>query len=411
MTTYNNTFTGALIAPALAAYNSITLTGNLLLTWPLETSPNTNLATPLIDISAASAAGAWALTLPPASSVGSGSFIIINNLSANPITVLNNGGAIVVASQAAGSIFFYYIQGNLTAAGVWFSFQYGAAISVPSVAAIAGSGLKAVGGTLAQDIPVITTSTTPLNVIAANLANFYNYTGGVGVLNLPLAAPTGNNFYIQARNSGSSILTITPAGSDLINGQTNISFNPGDSAVIVTDGTGWYTIGLGTVQPVFFNYQQVSVAGLVVSPFVLGVTAGSSLNKIAYKFIGILALNMVVQLPAYAQTYWINNATTGAFTLTFQVGAGIAVTVPQGQQTILYSDGVNVINAVTGSTLSNPVPVAQGGTGAVTAPAALTNLGFTAQGVTIVSATTPAAAQVILLTPATADAVVFAMVF
>src|SRR5271168_2396683 len=163
-TTYQNIFTGALVAPALAAYNSITLTAAALqLQWPLETAPNSNLATPLIDIAAASVASAG-LILPPANQVGQGTFIILNNLSAFPIAVFNNSGAVIVASQAPGTVFFYYLQSNATSAGVWFAFQYGAAIAIPSVAAIAGPGLAALGAQLAQSIPVQSTGATPFAI-------------------------------------------------------------------------------------------------------------------------------------------------------------------------------------------------------------------------------------------------------
>jgi hypothetical protein len=120
-------------------------------------------------------------------------------------------------------------------------------------------------------------------------------------------------------------------------------------------------------------------------------------------------------LPAFAQTYWINNATTGAFTLTFQVAyptpAGSIQVVPQGIQQILYSDGANVINAVSGSGLGNPVGVAQGGTGATTAGTALSNLGGTSTGIAIFTAVSAATAQAALASPSTADAVALAMAY
>lgn len=413
MTTYTNIFTGALVAPALAAYNSLTLTANLALQWPLETAPNSNLATPLIDIAAAST-GAFGLILPPANQVGVGTFIIVNNLSAFPQAVFNNSGAVIVASQAAGSVFFYYLQNNGTAAGVWFAFQYGAAIAIPSVAAIAGPGLVALGSQLAQNITVASTATTPLAIGTTNRDQLINYTGGAGVATLPLTATAGAGFYVQLRNSGSSIWQITPSGSDTINGGFNagnpLPLNPGDSAFIVTDGSNWYTIGLGPLVTATFNVLAVSLAG-ASGNFVL---SGTQLNQIGYTFSGALVGNTIVIVPPTKQEYWCRNLTTGGFTLqiaTLAQGAGGPV-IPNGGSSIYYSDGSNVFLATPASAISAvPVPINQGGTGAITAAGALTNLGGTAIGIALFQAATAAAAQIATSTPSVADAVVFAMVF
>jgi hypothetical protein len=414
MTTYTNIFTGALIAPALAAYNNITLpVGSLALQWPLEVAPNSNLACPLIDINVASPSSAG-LILPPANSVGVGTFIIINNLSAFPVTVYNNAGAVIVASQAAGSVFFYYIQNNTTAAGIWFAFQYGAAIAVPSVAAIAGAGLVAIGAQLAQNITVFTTATTPFTLGSGNRDQLINYTGGAGIMNLPGSVAVGAGFYVQIRNSGSSILQVTPAGSDTINGSyTNaspLSMNPGDSAFIVTDGTGlWYTIGLGPQVTAAFNVLAISLAG-DSGNYTL---SGTQLNQIGYTVSGALAGNVIIIVPPTKQEYWVRNLTTGGFTVqiaTAAQGAGGPV-VPNGASAIFYSDGSNVYLATPASAISSvPVPINQGGTGAITAGAALTNLGGTSIGIALFQIASAQAAQIQILAPSFADAMVMSMV-
>lgn len=416
---YTTVFGGGTISPALDSYISYTLTANLALVWPQETAPNSNLAAQIIELGPAST-GSFNVTLPPANQVSVGQFLIINNLSSFNQAVFNNAGAVIVAAIAPGAVFFLYLQNNATAAGTWFGFQYGSAISNPSAAALAGAGLLATGSTLSQDIVVSTFNVSPVNITVNQRAQLINWTGGSGTINLPASSGVAASFYVQIRNSSASTITVAPNGSDNINGLSSLTMQPGDSAFFVTDGAGnWYTIGLGTTQPVFFNYQAISVTGLSV-PISLGTTAGTSLNKIAYKFTGVLTQNQTVDVPAYAQTYWINNATTGAFTLTFQVPtvfpggltpAGATVTVAQGIQVILYSDGANIINAVSGSGLSNPVQISQGGTGATTAPTALTALGGTSIGTAVFTAVSNAAAQSAIGAASTADAVVFGMIF
>jgi hypothetical protein len=421
MSTYTNVFGGNLISPAQESYISYTLTGTLQLVWPQETAPNSNLVAQIIEISVASTqpTGSSGLILPPANMVSVGTSLIVNNLSSFTQTIFNNGST-TIANIAAGAVFLLYLTNNSTANGTWSVFQLGSAISAPSVAALAGAGLIPVGATLAQDIPTVTYNSGPVTVGASARATLLNWGAGSGAGTFNLLASVnglGTGFYFQFKNSSSSLVTMYPAGSDNINGASSITFQPNDSAFLVTDGMGnWFTLGLGTTQPVFFNYQAINVTGLS-SPIVLGTTAGTNLNRIAYKFTGTLTANTIVQLPAYAQTYWVNNATTGSFTLTFQVGyptaAGTTQTVAQSTQEILYTDGANVINAVTasGSSLSNPVTVTQGGTGATSAPTALANLGGGSIGIAVFEANVASTAQTSIGSPSVADAAVLAQIY
>jgi len=404
MTSFTNIFTGALVAPALTAYNSITLTGPLTLVWPLETAPNSNLCTPLIDIALGSVAAS--LTLPPANQTGVGTFIIINNLSAFTQTVFGNTGT-ALATLAAGSVFFFYLQNNSNPAGQWFAFQYGAAVSNPSIAALAGPGLRAVGSTLGQDIVVLSLNSN-YSVGVNDQTKLLNWVGGSGTFTLPLSATVGANWYIQVRNSGTGILSIANSGSDVINGATPLNLNPGDSAFVVTDGSTWYTIGLGPNITGGFNYVTISLTG-VTGNFVL---TGTQLNQIGYRFTGVPTGNVVVIVPNTKQEYWVNNQTTGAFT--FSIGTAAQVSPPllaQNSNAIFYSDGANVSIATPASAITAvPVIISQGGTGATTAGGALVNLGGTSDGIAVFTAVNNAGAQAAIGASSVADAYIFGMI-
>jgi hypothetical protein len=413
--TYTNVFTGQLVAPALAAYNSIALTGNLQLSWPLETAPNSNLACPLIDINNQST-GAFSLILPPANQVGQGTFLIINNLSAYPQAVYNDTGQVVVASQAAGSVFFYYLQNNQTVGGSWFAFQYGAAVSAPSVAAIAGPGLRPVGSTLGQDI-VVQTKNSTYALSNNDQTTLLNWSGGGGsAFTLPPSTTVGANWYVQFRNSGTSVITVgLQSSSDNINGQTAglaLSLNPGDSCILVTDGLGdWYSIGLGPSVATSFNVITVSVAGLSGTLSL----SGTQLNQIGYVFTGALSGNLQIVVPATKQEYWVRNISTGG-TLTIGTSGqasppAIATSVAPNASGIFYCDGSNVYLATPQSAISSlPVQISQGGTNATTASAALTNLGGTSIGIAVFTAASNTAAQSAIAASSVADAFVFANV-
>jgi hypothetical protein len=209
---------------------------------------------------------------------------------------------------------------------------------------------------------------------------------GAGVLTLPVAATAGNNWFCYLRNSGDGAIVATPQGSNLINEGATVSFQPGDSAIIACDGIDFYTIGFGQNAVFAFDYTVIDVSG--TGNYTL---AGSELNRIAYSFTGVLTGNRNIIVPATVQQYWVTNSTTGAFTLTVKTSAGTGEVVASGQQRIFYCNGTNVVSADSNSSgLSVPVTVAQGGTEATTAGAALINLGGGATGISIFESSTQA---------------------
>jgi hypothetical protein len=71
----------------------------------------------------------------------------------------------------------------------------------------------------------------------------------------------------------------------------------------------------------------------------------------------VLLSNQIIVLPSTVQVYYLNNQTSGAFTLTFKTSAVSAatVTVPQGQTLTVICDGTNVFNSnsAAGGTLTS----------------------------------------------------------
>ena len=280
---------------------------------------------------------------------------------------------------------------NNTAGGTWLTFQFGAGTSAANAAALAGAGLAA-NGALLQQIMAVTTLSTNYVVGVNDRDVLLNWTGGSGTLTLPPAASVGANYYIQVRNSGTGALTIDPNASELINGATTVTLNVNDSCFVVTDGTAWWTIGLGTINTNIFNFQIVSLAGQS-GTYVL---PANQQNKVAYRFTGALAGNTNIQVPNTIQQYWVDNSTTGGFALGIGTAAQIAgVTqfiITPNARFILYCDGSNVLNAST-SGIGVPIQISQGGTGATTATQALINLGATSIGLALFTATSAGAAQ------------------
>jgi hypothetical protein len=382
MPIYNDVFGGANIYPSEISYSSVTLAANIVLSWPEETSTNENLATRIMDVSASSA-GLY-ITLPEGNKTGTGNTILFNNVGANTFIVRRSDGTQVV-SIAAGTIWQVYLTNNSTAAGTWQSLQFGSSVSSANASALAGTGIVAVGALLSQSVPM-TTFNSNYTSTSADRAKMFNWTGGGGTFTLPDPVTVLNNWFIYLRNSGSGAISADAPGATSINGSSFLSFQPGDSAIIASDGTNFYTIGFGQSATFAFDYTVINVAG--TGNYTL---SGTELNRISYRFNGLLTGNRNIIVPATVQQYWVDNQTTGSYTLTIKTSAGTGVSVSQGQRAILYSDGTDVLDADTAG-ISIPLDVSQGGTGATTASGARINLGGTSVGIALFTAADAAAA-------------------
>lgn len=399
---------GATVLPSPTTFTQYSLLAGTttVLYWPVDNFPaNANVVANLMAITPLGLA--CLLQMPNALDTSLGEKVLMYNAGAQTFTVIDNSGNTIV-SIGPGVAMYLALTNNTTGAGTWLTFQFGAGTSAASAAALAGAGLSANGPFLQQIMQVFTINTNYI-AGAADRDNLINWTGGSGTLTLPSAPLVGNNFYIQVRNSGSGSLTITPTSPDAINGASSVTFNISDSAFLVSDGTNWFTIGLGTINTNIFNFQIVSLAGQS-GTYVL---PSNLQNKVAYRFTGALAGTTNIQVPNTVQQYWVDNQTTGG---TLGIGTSAQIIgatqfiLTAGARFILYCDGTNVVNAST-SGIGVPVAVSQGGTGATTSSAALTNLGGTTLGVAVFTAANAAAAQAALGISSASDSQAWGIIF
>jgi hypothetical protein len=386
MTTYTDVFGGANIYPSEIDYSALALTANIALSWPEETSTSINLATKIMDITPD--ASGREIELPAANKTGNGQTILFNNRGGWSFTVRNAAGVQVV-TVAPGTLWQIYLTNNSTEGGTWQALQYGAATSLANASSLAGNGIVAVGTLLAQSVPV-TQFNSNYTAGAQDRARMFVWTGAAGTFGLPAPTIVGGNWFCYLRNSGSGAVVADPTGTVNIDGNATLSFQPGESAIIATDGANYFTIGFGQSATFAFDYTSIDVSG--TGNYTL---SGTELNRIAYGFTGTLTGNRNIIVPTTVQQYWVNNETTGAFTFTVKTSAGTGVLVAAGSRSILYCDGTNVVNADTGG-LAVPIQVSDGGTGATTAGAARINLGATATGDALFTAVDPAAAYAAL---------------
>ena len=382
MPSYSDVFGGANIYPSEISYSSVALTASITLSWPEETSTNVNLATRIMDVTPS--AGSFNITLPDANKSGTGNTILFNNKGSYTFTVLNAGGS-QVGTIASGQLWQVYLTDNTTANGAWQLLQYGATTSSANASALAGTGIVAVGAVLSQSVP-ITTFNSNYTAGDTDRARMYNWTGAGGTLVLPDPTAVGDNWFLYLRNSGSGQVAVNTPGSVQIDGATTLAFQPGESAIIASDGTNFYTIGFGQSSTFAFDYTVINAAGsgdLTLS--------GAQLNRVAYRFTGALTAARNIIIPATVQQYWIDNRTTGAYTFTVKVAGTTGVVLVTNERGIFYCDGSELLDADTAA-VGFPISIAQGGTGATSAGAALINLGGTSTGIALFEATNQAAA-------------------
>lgn len=378
-------FGGNTIFPSDVSYLALALTEDTELQWALEASTGNDIVARIIDVTPT---GAYAVIMPPADQTGVGQVTTFRNIGPSTITIKNNAGGTLL-SIAQGLTYTLYLTDNSTVAGSWRSFQAGASTAQAQASDLAGYGLVAQGSVLSQSEPV-TLFNSDFTLGAADRASVYVWTGGLGTLTLPSASAVGNNWFVSVRNNGEGDLTIAVPGSEEINGASSLTLRPDDSAIVNTDGTDFFTVGYGQQAVFAFDYTSIDLTGQS-SPYVL---AGAELNRIAYKFVGTLTSNIDIEMPNTVQQYWVSNDTTGgSYTLSIgATGQSPYIDVPRGSRGIYYCDGTNVVKADTAS-ISLPIAITDGGTGANTAGGALVNLGGTSVGIAVFNAASEAAAR------------------
>jgi hypothetical protein len=150
----------------------------------------------------------------------------------------------------------------------------------------------------------------------------------------------------MVRNGGSGILTLTPSGTDTIDSNSNQQLQLTESLVVVSNGIdGYATFAYGRSNTFAYTQLAKTVTGGTTT-----LTAVEYANVIQ-EYYGALTSNQIIVLPSTVQIYYLDNQTTGAFSLTFQTSAGGAatVTVAQGQTLTVVCDGTNVFNASSSS--------------------------------------------------------------
>ena len=346
MTTYTDLFGQNTVPPADAGYFAVSISANSFLSWENNFVGQTNelLAATFVDLTP-TAAGLSVL-LPSAAEVSTGTELLIKNSGASALNILNKAGS-SIASVDPGVIKYFMVTNNTTAAGVWTVFTFGTGTSGADASMLAGQGLRVIASKLSCEVayqPVNSNYT----VQELNRASVIDAATGVAVLTLPLAGSMSQGFYTMLRNSSTGNVTITPSGSDLIDGASSKVLSPNESLILVCTGSSWISVGFG--RDVTFVFGEVVVNAASTTITLTSADVAGRMIRVS----GTATANVTINLPPVDNIYFINiESGVGVFSVTLTTGSGITTTLTANQRTVVYCDGTNVSPAITTTVTSS----------------------------------------------------------
>lgn len=333
---FSDKFGGSSVQPSNVQYRAVALAASATTFWPPYATSGNVLAR-LMDVQAT--AGTFSISLPDATLASTGDDVVFINSGAFNFEVKNFAGT-TLYTVTPGQRIYFYLKSTATQAGTWDSWIFGVGLSNLDLSNAAGNGLVVASSRLAVS-PIASAVAGDRTIAAGDRATAFLWTGGTGTFTLPLSSTLGQ-FFFEVRNQGTGALTIATSGGELIDGSASIILQLNESAIIHA-GTGlWYTVGRGrATQFAFTQLQKVVTGGTVTETL-------TEAANVVQTFTGVLTSNVDIVVPAVVQVYYVSNQTSGAFN--FRVknpGAGATVSIPTGQNAVLFSDGTNVINAST----------------------------------------------------------------
>src|SRR5580765_2960585 len=235
MVDFTDIFGGGLVDPSELSYTSQDSPSTLV--WPPFALEGDDSVARIMDITATADS---TIVMPDPSAVSVGMTVLFRNVSAYTITIESSSGS-VITTIATGQAKFIYLTDNSSSGGTWGVLTFGAGTSSPGASALQGLGVYAIGTTLNAGYPV-TSVTTSFTIQTTDRAKLYNYSSGTATVTLQTASTYGANFFFMLANNGSGAITVAPSGGQTIDTAVSLTVNPGESTVIVTDGSNWFTI-------------------------------------------------------------------------------------------------------------------------------------------------------------------------
>lgn len=372
------------------------------------------------------------------SSVGANFIITNIGLSQFQLLKSDGSELITIPNEPdTSNSFWVQLIDNSTAVGEWQFVQFGAGTSQAQASALAGNGLVALLGLLNTNIPVKSINSTPYNVLLTDRANLLVWLTGTGIMNLIAIGDVPAGYYISVNNEGTGILTIggdAPIDNDVSKtvspGQSlsivsdgtkwwslgfgqniaSANFQPGSSVAPsitftsdTTTGIYYYQVGFPPVVPpgIGFSVSSFQVANFSST----GLFMNSGKNIILQDATDV-AQTELSSTDNFGKLSWKStglanpaslsiSGTPTTTTMTLGPFAGLSISESDASADLTYnSNEIYTIDAAGTTTFNFPivfddsatfngtftfpaayaVPIAHGGTGALTQSDALNNL-------------------------------------
>mgnify|MGYP003514000113 FL=1 len=335
MTSYTDVFSDSLVPGAEVSFASYTLTANAQFQWPYNYSGTDKTLASSNEISCSAG---MVMTMPAASEVSNGETVIIKNSGSETLTIVKSDAS-ALTTVAAGVSVYLQVKDN-TDEGTWSVTTFGTGTSAADAATLAGYGVKAIGSVLNAAYQSETQSDS-WSIDQYDRAKVFVFTGGTATCSLDPVSTFGTDFFCMIRNSGTGSLTIDPSTTELIDGGVTLTLNPGESLVLVSTGTAWYSIGYG--RSMIYQFTQLVYTAAAGSQTLTSTEASNKLLT----FIGSPASAATVVVPSVVSIYYVHNDLSTAQNVTIETAAGLGAVIPQGQRAIVFCDGTDVLAAQT----------------------------------------------------------------
>lgn len=342
MTTYTDLFGQNTVPPADAGYYAASISANAYLSWENNFSGATGelLAATFVDLLPSTAG--LTVRMPSAEQVSTGTELLIQNSGSDAVSILDNAGN-SVASVAPGTIKYFMVTNNATAAGIWAVFTFGTGTSTADAVALAGKGLRVIANKLNAEVaywPVNSNYT----ISESNRAVVIDASTGALMLTLPLSTSLSAGFYTFVRNSSTGNITLSPSGTELLDGLSTKVLAPGESLILICTGFNWISVGFGRDATFVFGEVVLNAATTSIT-----LTSGDVAGRMI-RVSGTATANVIVTLPPVDNIYFINaESGLGTYSVTFTTGSGTTTVLAANQKTVVYCDGINVTPAITTS--------------------------------------------------------------
>lgn len=340
MTGYTDVFGTNTVPPSKQSFAAYTVSGTTQFYWATNHTGSDPVIASIVELTSGTDA---TVKLPPANQISVGEDVLFRNIGSGVITVQDYDGN-TLGTMAPSNAVYVYARANTTEAGVWGWVAYGVGVSAVDAGALQGFGTKAIGSALGQEHAHESFAENK-SITALDRAKLVEYIGGgTHTVSLPITTSVGAGFFFMLRNGGTGTLTVDAHGSQLIDDQLMIQFQPTESAIIICTGSEWVTVGQGKSTSYTFSQLVKDLSSEGGETVTLSSAEASQELLI---FTGNPTDDVTIVFPNIVKVYYIYNALSTNHDVILKTSGGTPNTLGQNSRTIVFCDGTDVLSALT----------------------------------------------------------------